>query len=67
MKLKQALKIQEVLDGTKKATPIDMEEKWVYYSNNRGIDMDIMELDIIHAIRIIRKYYGERIDEQPTQ
>ena len=63
MKLKQALKIQEVLDGTKKATPIDMEEKWVYYSNNRGIDMDIMELDIIHAIRIIRKYYGERIDE----
>jgi hypothetical protein len=26
--------------------------------------MDIMELDIIHAIRIIRKYYGERIDEQ---
>ena len=67
MKLKQALKIQEVLDGTKKATPIDMEEKWVYYSNNREIDMDIMELDIIHAIRIIRKYYGERIDEQPTQ
>ena len=67
MKLKQVLEIQEVLDGTKRATPIDMEEKWVYYSNNRGIDMDIMELDIIHAIRIIRKYYGERIDEQPTQ
>ena len=59
MKLKQILKIQEVL-GNK--IPVDMEEKWVYYSNNREIDMDIMELDIIHAIRIIRKYYGERID-----
>ena len=64
MKLKQVLKIQEVL-GNK--IPVDMAEKWVYYSNNREIDMDIMELDIIHAIRIIRKYYGERIDEQPTQ
>ena len=64
MKLKQALKIQEVL-GTK--IPVDMAEKWVYYSNNREINMDIMELDIIHAIRIIRKYYGEMSNEQPTQ
>ena len=64
MKLKQVLKIQKVL-GNK--IPVDMAEKWVYYSNNREIDMDIMELDIIHAIRIIRKYYGERIEEQPTQ
>ena len=64
MKLKQVLKIQEVLGKT---IPVDMAEKWVYYSNNREIDMDIMEIDIIHAIRIIRKYYGERIDEQPTQ
>ena len=62
MKLKQVLEIEKVLGKT---IPVDMAEKWVYYSNNREIDMDIMEIDIIHAIRIIRKYYGERIDEQP--
>lgn len=60
MKLKQVLEIEEVLGKT---IPVDMAEKWVYYSNNREIDMDIMEIDIIHAIRIIRKYYGERSDE----
>ena len=60
MKLKQILKIQEVL-GNK--IPVDMAEKWVYHSDSREEWVDIMELDIIHAIRIIRKYYGEKIDE----
>ena len=63
MKLKQALKIQEVL-GNK--IPVDMAEKWVYHSDSRDEWVDIMELDIIHAIRIIRKHIGE-INEQPTQ
>lgn len=58
MKLKQVLEIQEVLDGTKRATPIDMEEKWVYYSDSREEWVDIMELDIVHAIRILRKHVG---------
>ena len=66
MKLKQAIKIQEILDGTNRATPIDMKEKWVYHSDSRDEWVDIMELDIIHAIRIIRKHIGE-INEQPTQ
>ena len=56
MKLKQALEIQEVLDGTKRATPIDMKEKWVYHSESRGEWIDLMELDVIHAIRILRKH-----------
>ena len=41
MKLKQALKIQEILDGTKRATPIDMAEEWVYYSESREEWVDI--------------------------
>ena len=67
MKLKQILKIQEVL-GNK--IPIDMNEKWVYHSESRGEWVDLMQLDVIHAIRILRKHvgtdkdYGE-INEQP--
>ena len=67
MKLKQVLEIQEVLGKT---IPIDMNHKWVYYSDSREEWVDIMELDIIHAIRILRKHvgtdknYGE-INEQP--
>ena len=67
MKLKQVLEIQEVLGKT---IPIDMNHKWVYYSDSREEWVDIMELDIIHAIRILIKHvgtdkdYGE-INEQP--
>ena len=73
MKLKQILKIQEVL-GNK--IPIDMNEKWVYHSESRGEWVDLMQLDVIHAIRILRKhivdieqaeYTEEDSYEQPTQ
>ena len=69
MKLKQVIEIQKIL-GNK--IPVDMTEKWVYYSDSRDEWVDIMELDVIHAIRILRKHvgtdkdYGE-INEQPTQ
>lgn len=67
MKLKQVLEIQKVL-GNK--IPIDMNEKWVYHSESRGEWIDLMELDIIHAIRILRKHIvdierNEDSDEQP--
>ena len=62
MKLKQVIKIQEVL-GNK--IPVDMAEKWVYHSDSREEWVDIMELDVIHAIRILRKHMGEMSDEQP--
>ena len=55
MKLKQVLEIQEVLGKT---IPIDMNHKWVYYSDSREEWVDIMDLDIVHAIRILRKYAG---------
>ena len=66
MKLKQVLEIQEILDGTKRATPIDMAEKWVYYSESRDEWVDVMELDVIHAIRIIRKKIAMRDDDEKT-
>ena len=53
MKLKQVLKIQEVL-GNK--IPIDMKQKLAYHSESRGEWIDLMELDVIHAIRILRKH-----------
>ena len=56
MKLKQVLEIQEVLGKT---IPIDMNHKWVYYSDSREEYVDIMELDIVHAIRILRKHVGQ--------
>ena len=67
MKLKQVLEIQKVL-GNK--IPIDMNEKWVYHSESRGEWIDLMQLDIIHAIRILRKHIvdierNEDSDEQP--
>ena len=54
MKLKQIIAIQEILD--KRKIPVDMAEKWVYHSKSRGEWIDLMELDIIHAIRILRKH-----------
>ena len=62
MKLKQVLKIQEVL-GNK--IPVDMHSNMSYYSDSREEWVDIMELDVIHAIRILRKHMGEMSDEQP--
>ena len=59
MKLKQILQIQEVLGKT---IPIDMNHKLVYYSDSREEWVDIMELDVIHAIRILRKYVGQNED-----
>ena len=75
MKLKQIIAIQEILD--KRKIPVDMAEKWVYHSKSRGEWRDLMELDIIHAIRILRKhivdveiekdYWEEDSYEQSTQ
>jgi len=56
MKLKQVLKIQEVL-GNK--IPVDMHSNMSYYSDSREEWVDIMELDIVHAIRILRKHVGQ--------
>jgi len=58
MKVKQVLEIQKVL-GRK--LPVDMYSSMRYYSESHEEWIDIMELDIIHAIRILRKFIrGDR-------
>jgi hypothetical protein len=54
MKLKTVLAIMRVLDRT---IPKDMsdEDIYKYYSESKKEWIDILELDVIHAIRIIRK------------
>tara|TARA_R100001440_G_scaffold5583_1_gene11846 strand:+ start:62 stop:256 length:195 start_codon:yes stop_codon:yes gene_type:complete len=64
MKLKQVIEIQKVL-GNK--IPVDMFTDMRYYSESREEWLDIMELDVIHAIRIIRKFIRGDYDEQSTQ
>jgi len=65
MKLKQVLEIQKILD--KRKLPIDMYSNMEYYSESRDEWIDIMELDIIHAIRILRKFIRGDYNEQSTQ
>jgi hypothetical protein len=57
MKLKQILEIQKTIEGK---LPVDMNDKWVYYSNSEQDWVDISELDVVHIIRIIRKHIGEK-------
>tara|TARA_Y100000592_G_C5366806_1_gene266467 strand:+ start:64 stop:258 length:195 start_codon:yes stop_codon:yes gene_type:complete len=64
MKLRQVIEIQKVL-GNK--IPVDMFTDMRYYSESREEWLDIMELDVIHAIRIIRKFIRGDYDEQSTQ
>ena len=61
MKLKQVIEIQKVLGKT---IPVDMAEKWVYYRESRDEWVDVMELDVIHAIRIIRKKIAMLDDDE---
>jgi hypothetical protein len=65
MKLKQVLEIQKILD--KRKLPIDMYSNMEYYSKSRDEWIDIMELDIVHAIRILRKFIRGDYNEQSTQ
>ena len=52
MKLKTVLAIMKALGKT---IPVDMSEEYQYYSDSKEGWVDILELDVIHAIRIIRK------------
>jgi len=62
MKLKQILEIQNIIEGK---LPVDMHDKWVYYSDSKEDWIDIAELDVVHLVRIVRKHIGEQ-DESKT-
>lgn len=58
MKLKEALEIQRILG---QRIPVDMSDNYEYYSESREEWIDIADMDIIHAIRVLRKYLGAKI------
>ena len=64
MKLKQILEIQKIVEGK---LPVDMNEKWKYYSDSKEDWIDMEELDVVHLVRIVRKSgmsYKKYVGEQ---
>ena len=59
MKLRPALEIQKILGKT---IPVDMYDRYEYYSESKEEWVDIAEMDLIHAIRVLRKYVGKNVD-----
>ena len=59
MTLKQALEIQKILGKT---IPVVMYDIYEYYSESKEEWVDIAEMDLIHAIRVLRKYVGKNVD-----
>ena len=51
MKLKDILKIQSIIEG--RATPYDiLEDTYVHYSKSKDEYIDLLDLHLIHFIRI---------------
>ena len=58
MKLKDILKIQSIVEG--RATPYDiLESGFTHYSKSKDEYIDLLDLDLIHFIRIFLKQTEE--------
>ena len=54
MKIGKLLKIQEVIED--RATPCDMiENDYWYYSESKDTMLKLLDMDLIHLIRVARK------------
>ena len=54
MKIRKLLKIQEAIEG--RATPCDMiENDYWYYSESKDTMLKLLDMDLIHLIRVARK------------
>ena len=54
MKIRELLKIQEATEG--RATPCDMTENdYWYYSESKDTMIKLLDMDLIHLIRVARK------------
>ena len=60
MKLRQALEIQKILGKT---IPVDMYDIYEYYSESKEEWVDIAEMDIVHAVRVLRKHLGSKRED----
>ena len=62
MKLDDLLTIQAIAE--KRAVPIDiLENEYEYYSKSKDIDIKLLDLDLIHFIRIFLKLVEESNDK----
>ena len=62
MKLKELLEIQQIVE--KRAIPSDvLEFDSTHYSQSKDMTVDILDLHLIHAIRILNNYLTD--DEYP--
>ena len=60
MKLKDILKIQSIIEG--RATPYDvLEDTYVHYSKSKDEYINLLDLHLIHFIRIFLKQVEESI------
>jgi|TARA_R100001460_G_scaffold43634_1_gene79968 hypothetical protein len=58
MKLKDILKIQSIIEN--RATPYDiLEEEYTYYSKSKDEHINLLDLHLIHFIRIFLKQVEE--------
>ena len=58
MKLKDILKIQSIVEG--RATPYDiLEDTYVHYSKSKDEHINLLDLHLIHFIRIFLKIVEE--------
>jgi hypothetical protein len=58
MKLKDILKIQSIIES--RATPYDiLEEEYTYYSKSKDEHINLLDLHLIHFIRIFLKQVEE--------
>lgn len=62
MKLRDLLKIESVVD--KRAVPSDMIELDIeYFSESRQESIDIMDMHLVHFIRVFRKMHEDQYNE----
>lgn len=62
MKLRDLLKIESVVD--KRAVPSDMHELDIeYFSESRQESIDIMDMHLVHFIRVFRKMHEDQYNE----
>lgn len=65
MQTRKILNILQEIDG--RATPYDLHDLNKYFSETKGENIDILDMDIIHLIRAFNKMLGSTQDNQMVQ
>ena len=65
MQTRKILNILQEIDG--RATPCDLDDLNKYFSETKGENIDMLDMDIIHLIRAFNKMLGSTQDNQMVQ